>query len=168
MKLPILWGKFIALLRCDKFLFYHCKCRNWFFSYLFLSFCYRLLIAVALDDFKLLKRALSARHQHYELNFLSRGVLTSCYMGHYRWAALREKIPYVLSRCHTKGRMGACGRAHLSFGMIPTFLYFFKFLFIYFFFFLSRCHTKRRASAAMRAYPSFVMTMTQDIRDLFM
>ncbi len=26
----------------------------------------------------------------------------------------REKVPYGLSRCHTKRRMGACGRAHHS------------------------------------------------------
>ena len=36
-------------------------------------------------------------------------------------AALREKVPNVPSHCHAKRRMGACGRAHLSFGMTPTF-----------------------------------------------
>ncbi len=33
------------------------------------------------------------------------------------WAASREKVPNVLCRCHTKRRMGACSRAHPSFGM---------------------------------------------------
>ncbi len=37
------------------------------------------------------------------------------------WAALREKVPNVLSRCHTKIRTGARGRARPSFGMTPTF-----------------------------------------------
>ena len=39
------------------------------------------------------------------------------------WAALRKKVPNVLSRCHTstKRRTGARGRARLSFGMTPTF-----------------------------------------------
>ncbi len=31
-----------------------------------------------------------------------------------------KKIPNVLIHCHTEG-MGACGRAHLSFGMTPSF-----------------------------------------------
>ncbi len=38
------------------------------------------------------------------------------------WAALPKKVPNVLSRCHTKRRMGAQGRARPSFGMTPTFL----------------------------------------------
>ncbi len=33
----------------------------------------------------------------------------------------REKAPYGLSRCHTKRRTGARGRARPSFGMTPTF-----------------------------------------------
>ncbi len=37
-----------------------------------------------------------------------------------RWAVLCEKVPNVLSRCHTKRRTGARGRAHPSFGMTPT------------------------------------------------
>ncbi len=37
------------------------------------------------------------------------------------WAALREKVPKFLSRCHTKRRTGAQGRARPSFGMTPTF-----------------------------------------------
>ena len=57
------------------------------------------------------------------------------------WAALREKVPNVLSRCHTK-------------------LFEKKIL-------KSRCHTKRRVGAAPCAHPSFGMTATQDIRDLF-
>ncbi len=42
-----------------------------------------------------------------------------------------------LSRCHTKRRMGARGRAHPSFGMTPTFSIFFfwrKKIWMYFFF----------------------------------
>ena len=37
------------------------------------------------------------------------------------WAALREKVPNVLSHCHTKRRTGARGRARPSFGMTPTY-----------------------------------------------
>ncbi len=37
------------------------------------------------------------------------------------WAALREKVLYVLSRCHTKRRIDVRGRAQPSFGMTPTF-----------------------------------------------
>ncbi len=37
------------------------------------------------------------------------------------WAALHKKVPNVLSRCHTKRRTGARGRAPPSFGMTPTF-----------------------------------------------
>ena len=36
------------------------------------------------------------------------------------WAALREKVPCALSRCHTKGMMGMRGCADPSFGMTPT------------------------------------------------
>ncbi len=36
------------------------------------------------------------------------------------WAELREKVPNVLSRCHTKRRAGARGRTRPSFGMTPT------------------------------------------------
>ena len=32
-----------------------------------------------------------------------------------------KKVPNVLSRCHTKRRTGARGRARPSFGMTPTF-----------------------------------------------
>ncbi len=75
-----------------------------------------------------------------------------------------NKVPYGLSWCHAKRRMGAGGRAHPSFGMTPTFfnLKFFLFYFILFFIFFwrSQCHTKS-------ARPSFGMTTTQDIRDLF-
>ncbi len=35
--------------------------------------------------------------------------------------ALHEKVPNVLSCCHTKRRTGAQGRARPSFGMTPTF-----------------------------------------------
>ncbi len=35
------------------------------------------------------------------------------------WAALHEKVPNVLSRCHTKRRTGARGHARPSFGMTP-------------------------------------------------
>ena len=74
------------------------------------------------------------------------------------WAALCEKVPNGLSRCHTKRRMGARGRTHPSFGRThPSFGI------------NSLCNrlTKRRAGAATRARPSFGMTMTQDFRDLF-
>ncbi len=37
------------------------------------------------------------------------------------WASLREKVPNVLTRCQTKRRTGARGRASPSFGMTPTF-----------------------------------------------
>ncbi len=37
------------------------------------------------------------------------------------WAALREKVPNVLSRCHTKRRTGAQGHARPSFGTTLTF-----------------------------------------------
>ena len=37
------------------------------------------------------------------------------------WAASREKVPYGLSQCHTKRRMGARGHTHPSFGVTPTF-----------------------------------------------
>ncbi len=37
------------------------------------------------------------------------------------WPATCKKVPNVLSRCHTKIRMGARGRAHPSFGMTTTF-----------------------------------------------
>ncbi len=37
------------------------------------------------------------------------------------WAVSCEKVPKVLSRCHTKRRSGARGRFHPSFGMTPTF-----------------------------------------------
>ena len=40
------------------------------------------------------------------------------------WAALREKVSNGLSRCHTKRRTGALGRARPSFGMTPTFYFF--------------------------------------------
>ncbi len=39
-----------------------------------------------------------------------------------KWAELSKKVPNVLSRCHTKRRTGARGRARPSFGMKPTFL----------------------------------------------
>ena len=64
------------------------------------------------------------------------------------WPALREKVPNVLSHCHTKRRMPV----HPSFGMTPTFQMFF-FLFFYFYFlifFSSRCHTKRRLGTFLR------------------
>ncbi len=32
----------------------------------------------------------------------------------------REKVPNVLSRCHTKRKIGVRGRAHPSFRMTPT------------------------------------------------
>ena len=39
-----------------------------------------------------------------------------------KWSASREKVPNILSHCHsnTKRRMGARGCAHLSFGMPLT------------------------------------------------
>ncbi len=82
------------------------------------------------------------------------------------------KTPNVLSRCHTKRRTGARGRARPSFGMTPTFQKKKKrkekkIQKIFFGNLKSRCHTKRRAGAATRALPSFGMTTTQDINDLF-
>ncbi len=41
-------------------------------------------------------------------------------VGH-KWVRLHKKVPYGLSRCHTKRRTGARGRACPSFGMTPTF-----------------------------------------------
>ena len=86
----------------------------------------------------------------------------------YIWAVLREKVPNVLSRCHTKRRTGTHGRARPSFGMTPTVKKnpkFFKNLFFQKSL-KSWCHTKRRAGVAPRACPSFGMTTTQDIMDL--
>ena len=40
--------------------------------------------------------------------------------AHHIWAASHKKVPNVLSRCHTKRRMGARGRAHPSYGMTTT------------------------------------------------
>ena len=37
------------------------------------------------------------------------------------WVMLHKKVPHVLSHCHTNRRMGACGCAHPSFCMTPTF-----------------------------------------------
>ena len=45
----------------------------------------------------------------------------SVYVCEVIWAASSEKVPNVLSRCHTKRRTGAHGRALPSFGMTPTF-----------------------------------------------
>ena len=36
-------------------------------------------------------------------------------------AAARERVPNVLSRCHTKRRTSVCGRARPSFGIKPTY-----------------------------------------------
>ena len=44
----------------------------------------------------------------------------------HNWVVLREKVPNVQSRCHTKRRMGVCGCARPSFGMTPTFTIFFQ------------------------------------------
>ncbi len=44
-------------------------------------------------------------------------VMTSCYLRQDMWSALRIKVLYGLSRCHTKRRTDARGRAHPSFGM---------------------------------------------------
>ncbi len=76
--------------------------------------------------------------------------------------APHEKVPYGLSRCHTKRRMALHGRTHPSFGMTLTFPKKKKNL-------KSRCHTKRRMDVAMRTHPSFGMTMThsQAIRNFF-
>ncbi len=47
-------------------------------------------------------------------------VVTICNQNFFRWVALREKVPDVLSCCHTKRRTGARGRARPSFGMTPN------------------------------------------------
>ncbi len=59
-----------------------------------------------------------------------------------KWAAVCEKVPYGLSRSHTKRRTGARGCARPSFGMTPTFQKKKKirFFFFFFFFFFIRCH----------------------------
>ena len=73
------------------------------------------------------------------------------------WAALRKKVPNVLSHCHT------------FFWYYTDFLdYFWKknfwiFLFIYFFFFEKSVPYQKKGGRS----PSFGMTTTQDIRDLF-
>ncbi len=62
-----------------------------------------------------------------------------------------EKVPYGLSRCYTKRRIGMRG---LLFGIE------------FFFFFVEKsvsCHTKRRMDATTRTRPSFGMTLTQAI-----
>ncbi len=51
-----------------------------------------------------------------------------------KWVVLREKVPNVLSRCHTKRRMDG---TRPTFGMTPTGFLKKKI-------FSSRCHTKRR------------------------
>ncbi len=56
------------------------------------------------------------------------------------WAASHEKVPYVLSRCHTKRRAAPA----LLLVWHRRFRIFWKFLT---FFFLSQCHTKRWAGA---------------------
>ena len=43
------------------------------------------------------------------------------------WAVSSKKVPNGLSRCHTKRRMGVCGRPHPSFGMTLTFFLIFNF-----------------------------------------
>ncbi len=87
-------------------------------------------------------------------NFKYRGV------GLYEtiWAALREKVPNVLSRCHTKRRTGARGRDRPSFGMTPTFLNFFlkkKQIFENFFFFFSMSVSYQKKGGRGPARPSF-------------
>ncbi len=49
---------------------------------------------------------------------LSNDVKTS--KASYNWVALCEKVPYGLSRCHTKRRTGAAPRALPYFGMTTT------------------------------------------------
>ncbi len=44
------------------------------------------------------------------------------------WAASHKKVPNVLSRCHTKRRMGTCGRAHPSLLVWHQLFRFFLFL----------------------------------------
>ena len=64
------------------------------------------------------------------------------------WAVLCEKVPNLLSRCHTKRRLGGHGRARPSFGMTPTFQ-----IFLGFFFEKSMSYQKKSVSYQMR--PSF-------------
>ncbi len=73
-------------------------------------------------------------------------------------ATFRKKIPNALGHCQTKRRMGAKD-GHAPLGHDTKF--------VHFFLLKSRCHTKRRMDLAMRTHPSFGMTLTQDIRDLF-
>ena len=84
------------------------------------------------------------------------------------WAKLCEKVPNVLSRCHTKRRTGPRGP---YFGLTPT-LKKNKSLKTSFFFKKKKnpkswYHTKRRAGKATRDRPFFGITTTQEIRDLF-
>ena len=78
------------------------------------------------------------------------------------WATPCKKVPNSLSRCHTKRRIGVCGRAHPSFKKKKKKKYRFlkngekKNL-------KGQCCTKRRTCS----HPSFGMTQTQDIRHLF-
>ena len=61
------------------------------------------------------------------------------------WTASRKKVPYVLSRCHAKRRMGA----RPSFGMTLT------------------CQKKKKKVGVIPKEGWVGMTTTQDIRDLF-
>ena len=70
----------------------------------------------------------------------------------YIWVASHEKVPQVLSRCHTKR-----GIANSSFGMTLTFLFIYLFIYLFFnLFYFSQCQT------------SFgTVTTTRDFRKLF-
>ncbi len=72
--------------------------------------------------------------------------------------ASREKVPNVLSQCHTKRSMGVRGRAHTSFGMTPTFHIFLNFFFLgvsIFFSFFEKSVSYKKKDGRGHARPSY-------------
>ena len=63
----------------------------------------------------------------------------------YIWVASHEKVPNVLSRCHTQSRMGYDCLSFFRKFFLWIFLDFLFFSFLFFFFLKSRCHTKKKS-----------------------
>ncbi len=80
------------------------------------------------------------------------------------WATSREKVPNVLSRRHTKRRIGAYDPDFLDFFSFEKKKNEFLFLLSFFFFFFllkSGCHTKRRVSVPLRPLGTFSLGAAQ-------
>ena len=92
------------------------------------------------------------------------------HLTHWEMAGSGEKVPYGLSRCHTKRRIFLLVWHRLFLKKFYFLKFLFSFFFLFFFFLIkkiiskSRCHTKRRMGASTHARPSFGMTTTQAIR----